>query len=69
MRRNSAPYWITTKFGGKCGRCGLGIKKGEDALYFPADKRLLCARDCCGKQQQRDMDAERFDESVYHGAA
>ena len=63
-RRNNTPYWLKTKFGGKCSRCGLGIKKGEDALYFPSTKTLLCARDPCGKQHERDMRAEDFDIAV-----
>lgn len=68
MTRNTAPYWLTTRYGGKCSRCGFGIKKGETALYYPATKTLLCAGDGCGKQEQRDMDAARFDEQMlgYH---
>jgi hypothetical protein len=65
-QRNTAPYWLKTRYGGKCSRCGFGIKKGEDALYFPATKKVMCAGDGCGKQHQREMDAERQDEAVYH---
>jgi hypothetical protein len=65
-RRNNAPYWLVTRFGGKCCQCGFGIKKGEDALYFPATKKVMCAGDGCGKQYQRDVEAARFDEEVYH---
>jgi len=65
MRRgNTTPYWIKTKFGGKCSRCGFGVKKGEDALYFPATRTIMCAGDGCGKQHERDMHAEDFDIAV-----
>ncbi len=64
-RRNNAPYWITVKYAGVCSRCKLPIKKGESALYYPAGKTMLCNGNCCGKQEQRDMDANRQDEEVY----
>ena len=60
-RRSSRPFWLKTRFGGKCSRCGLGIKKGEDAFYYPADRSILCARDPCGKQAERDLHADDFD--------
>jgi hypothetical protein len=50
-----------------CSRCKLGIKKGEEALYYPASKTMLCAGQCCGRQEQADMDANRFDEAMYGG--
>jgi len=65
-RRSNAPYWIQTRYGGRCSRCGFGIKKGSDALYYPVSRVLLCAGDGCGKKDQRDMDAEKADEAVYH---
>ena len=64
--RSAAPFWLKTKFGGSCSRCKLGIKKGEDALYFPPSKTLLCSGESCGKQHQRDMDANAFDEQMYN---
>lgn len=66
-RRSTSPYWIKTRYGGKCERCKLGIKKGEDALYYPASKTMLCAGQDCGRQEQRDMDANKFDEAMYSG--
>ena len=65
-RRSNAPYWILTHYGGVCSRCKLGIKKGEQALYYPANKTLLCAGQNCGRQEQRDMDANRADEQLYN---
>jgi hypothetical protein len=66
-RRNNAPYWIKTRYGGKCNRCKLGIKKDEEALYYPATKTMLCAGQDCGRQEQRDMEANAFDEAMYSG--
>ena len=63
-RRSNAPYWLITRYGGKCSSCGFGIKKGEDALYFPATRTVMCAGDGCGKEHQRRMDAERQDEET-----
>jgi hypothetical protein len=64
-RRNSAPYWIKARYGGKCQRCEGPVKKGDDVLYFPDSRTLLCNRSECGPQHQRDMDAEKFDEAMY----
>ena len=62
--RSSTPFWIKTRFGGRCSQCGLGIKKGESAFYYPATRAILCARDCCGKKAERDLHAEDFDVAV-----
>ena len=67
-RGSSKPYWLTTKYGGVCSRCKEGIKKGEKALYYPAGKTLLCNGDSCGQQEQRNADANAFDEAMYSGS-
>ena len=64
-RRSNAPYWILTRYGGKCDRCKLGIKKGEEALFYPATRVLLCAGQDCGRKEQRDMELNRIDELMY----
>ncbi len=64
--RSTAPYWLKAIYGGICSRCQGPVKKGEDILYFPQTKRLLCAGDSCGRQHQRDMDANAFDEAMYN---
>ncbi len=63
-RRSSAPFWLVTRYGAKCAGCGFGIKKGEDALYFPATKQVLCAGDGCGKKAWRELQEQRFDEQM-----
>ena len=65
MAKPVAPFWLTTRFGGRCFRCGMGIKKGEQALYYPASKTLLCQREPCGQRAQRDLDAEKFNRMLY----
>jgi hypothetical protein len=66
-QRNNAPYWIKTRYGGTCDHCKLGIKKGEDVLYYPQGGKVLCAGQECGRQAQRDMDANRQDELTMYG--
>ena len=60
-RRSNAPYWIRTRYGGKCESCRYGIKKGEEALYYPATKTILCAGQECGRRAWREMQEEAFD--------
>lgn len=66
-RRNLAPYWILTRYGGKCEHCKLGIKKGEQALYFPDTHKLLCAGNECGRQKEREL-KENAKDAVMYGA-
>lgn len=66
--RSNAPYWIKAHYGGKCSQCGRGVKKGEDILYYPATRTFLCSWEPCGQKAQREMDAEKFDEAMYHGS-
>ena len=43
--RSTRPYWLKSKFGGKCSKCGFGIKKGEDILRLSGNKdSVLCRR-------------------------
>jgi hypothetical protein len=63
--RTNAPYWITTHYGGRCDECRRGIKKGEDALYFPATKKLLCSFEPCGPKAEQDLQAKRAEQLMY----
>lgn len=67
MRYPRDPYWLTSKYGGKCSKCGKAVRKGERIFYYPNTKSVLCAGDSCGGQASRDFEAARFDESVYAG--
>ena len=60
-----APYWITTKYGGVCSHCKLGIKKGESALYYPFTRKLLCAGQECGRKVVREAQENKKDEFLY----
>ena len=46
-QRNTTPYLLKAKYTGKCGdsRCGKLIRPGDEALYYPASRTLVC-RDC-----------------------
>jgi ferredoxin len=59
------PFWITTRYGGKCSSCHLGIKKGEDALYYPGTKKLLCSGQECGRKVVQEAKANKVDEFLY----
>jgi hypothetical protein len=49
MRRptNTTPYLLKAKWAGKCSdsRCSREIKPGDEALYYPASRKIVC-RDC-----------------------
>lgn len=66
-RTIAPPHWIIARYGGVCTHCKLGIKKGENALYFPASRTMLCSGQECGKQYERDAAANAFDEAMYNG--
>jgi hypothetical protein len=67
IRRSLAPYWILARYGGKCDHCKLGIKKGEQAFYFPGTKKLLCAGQECGRKTENDM-RENTRDAILWGA-
>lgn len=43
-RRPATPYLIRVKYPATCA-CGTEIKVGDEALYFPASRKLEC-RQC-----------------------
>ena len=61
MRQSNAPYWITALYGGKCFRCGRGVKKGETILYNASTKTFLCCYEPCGQRAQRELDRKAED--------
>lgn len=63
--RSTRPFWMLSKFGGTCPRCQRGFKKGEQIFYYPANRTVLCAGDECGKQAERDLKADDFDQAMY----
>jgi len=69
-RYKGDPYWITTRFAGKCLKCGRAIKRGERAFYYPRGERgrnLYCDADECGRQAERQFVAEAQDEAFLTG--
>ncbi len=68
FNRSTRPFWLTAKYGAKCSKCGFGIKKGEQIFYYPADRKVLCVGDGCGKQAERDLRADDFDQAMYSGS-
>jgi hypothetical protein len=62
------PRWMRVKYPSQCRQCGKQICRGDEALYYPKSKTLLCAGENCGKKASRDFEAAKFDESVMSGA-
>lgn len=60
--RSTRPYWLKAHYGGKCFKCGRGIKKGEDIFYYPSTKAVLCSYEPCGQQASKDLAADDFDQ-------
>jgi hypothetical protein len=65
MKRNM-PMWLKARYGGKCSnpKCGRGIKKGEEILYYPASKRVLCCYEPCGQRAWRELETVRAQERL-----
>jgi hypothetical protein len=63
--RSTKPYWIKAKYAGECSRCKKTINRNEDALYFSSTRTMLCSGEDCGKQHDRDMAADDFDQAQY----
>ena len=65
-RRTTGPYWIRANYGGRCANpsCGRGVKKGEDVLYFPATRRVLCCWEPCGPKAYDEMKQRSANEEV-----
>jgi hypothetical protein len=41
--RNTTPYLLNAKYPAKC-PCGVDIKAGDEALYYPASRSLECRK-------------------------
>ena len=69
-RYQGDPYWLTARFNSKChgdkGNCQQGIKKGEQAFYYPNGKHIYAVP--CGHAESNSVDFEShaFDEMIYN---
>lgn len=58
MKRPATPYLIKARYAGQCSHCHCEIKAGDEALYFPASKKLNCRE--CAKSTLEALDDERL---------
>lgn len=58
------PFWMTTKYGGDCKKCGEHIKKNETIWYYPKDKTVYCSD--CGKVAEKEFLSAVEDEEFYN---
>ena len=68
MRRNffnSDPFWLLTKWAGKCEGCGEIIPKGSRAWYYPIGKHIYC--DICGIGHERTFKSQVADDAIMAG--
>jgi hypothetical protein len=63
------PFWLTSRFAGKCAKCGAQIRKGDRVFYYPSTRSIFCEkRDECGPAHSREFDASRSDEAFLGGS-
>ncbi len=62
------PYWMTTKYPGKCAKCGKRINRGDQVFYYPRTKALFCNNDDCGGAADRDFNSCAFDDAQMSGS-
>jgi transcription elongation factor Elf1 len=65
-RYKGDPYWLTTKFPGRCNRCNHVIAKGEKAFRYPKQGLIYCSSDACGQNLSREFEAAAQDEDFYN---
>jgi hypothetical protein len=51
------PYWRTAGDPCDCANCGSRIAPGARVLYFPNYRTVLCAREQCGVEAAKDLNA------------
>jgi hypothetical protein len=64
-QRPTGPYWIRVKYFTRCKHCKLPIRKGEEALYNPTTKQLLCAGYDCGRKEEETRRAINLNARLY----
>lgn len=57
------PRWISARFPSTC-RCGKRINKGDEILWYPGKKYVLCQT--CGSPEWAAFKAAAWDEEQYN---
>ncbi len=64
VRYRGDPFWTTTRYHGRCFRCGRNVSPGEECFYYPLTKTLLCDGEGCGKKASAEFaEAARVEEA------
>ena len=59
------PRPLQVRWNCQCAKCSISIKKGQTALYWPADKKILCY--LCGEDDYNAFLSSACDEEVLQG--
>lgn len=59
------PFWMTSKYSGKCRKCSNPINKGDNIFYYPKGKTVYCEK--CGQGESAKFDSMVEDEDHYNG--
>ena len=55
MNYSSEPRWIRARYAGRCS-CGQRVQPGDNAYYYPEEKRLKCR--ACGREAELKITAD-----------
>jgi len=59
------PFWMTSKYSGKCRKCSSPINKGDNIFYYPKGKTVYCEK--CGQGESAKFDSMVEDEDFMNG--
>ena len=56
--RDTSPYELRVKYPCTCAETGKALKKGDEAVYYPASKKMFCM----DSKQAESFRSAKFDE-------
>jgi hypothetical protein len=61
---NRDPFWLESRYAGKCAKCKAPFKAGERIFYYPNGKAAYSG--ACAEAAAGDFSACAFDEAQYN---